>query len=292
MSPKLDIAIVGAGMAGLGAALALAKIGHKVTVFEIEGGLNESGGGIQLSPNCTRIINDYGLTEELTRRAMRLDAIKFRRYATGEIISQTDLHPHMTQRYGHPYLLVRRSDLQNVLFDGAILAGAVVNFSQSVRAIKDDGCGPLVVLSNGTVQEVDLVIGAYGIRSKCRHFIIPDSIIDPIPTDTCAYRAVIDTASVYDNTQTRHLLDGTDSNAWLGSHRQLLGYPIREGLDFNIVGIHVGQVVDPSKYSKIVEDLTAMRRDFEDFEPTVGELLKMVKSVQRLQLQNVPPLDR
>jgi salicylate hydroxylase len=260
-------------MAGLGAALALAKICHKVTVFEIDGNLNESGGGIQLSPNCTRIINDYGLTEELTPRAMHLDAIKFRRYATGEIISQTDLHPHMTQRYGHPYLLVRRSDLQKILFDGAILAGAVVKFSQPVRSIIDDGGGPSVIFSNGTVQEVDLVIGADGIRSKCRHSIIPDSIIDPIPTDTCAYRAVIDTASVYDNTQTRHLLDGTDSNAWLGPRRQLLAYPSRGGLDFNIVGIHVGEVADPNKSSEVVEDLTAMRRDFEDFEPTVGELL-------------------
>lgn len=138
----------------------------------------------------------------------------------------------------------------------------------------------------------------------------------------CAYRAVVAAEGVRRNPRTRHLLEvsspqatypllpklpwwslsltlppvhgmqSVDSNAWLGPHRQLLGYPIRDGRDFNIVGIHLGRVEDPNKSTEMVEDIEAMRSEFGDFDPVVRELLSMVDSAQRWQLQNLPLLDK
>lgn len=287
---RFRIVVIGAGMAGLGAALALARNGYAVTVFESDDSLNETGGGLQLSPNCTRILHHYGLTNELSNHAMCLETIKFRRYASGDIIGQTNLIPQMTENFDFPYWLVRRADLQQILYDGAIRARVEVLFGQTMAEIKNMHGRQVVVLENGEQYDADLVIGADGIRSKCRKYLFPDSTLDPIPTDSCAYRAVVSTAKVKENSVTRHLLNTTDSNAWLGPHRQLLGYPIRGGQDFNLVGIHLGRVADTQKSSEMVEDLDGMRQDFQDFDPVVQELLKMVDSAQRWQLQNVPAL--
>ncbi|ETS86813.1 hypothetical protein PFICI_00641 [Pestalotiopsis fici W106-1] len=284
---RLTIAIIGAGMAGLGAALALARIGHTVTVFEADSGLNETGGGLQLSPNCTRILDDYGLTEELSPNAMHLDAIKFRRYSSGEIIGQTNLRPHMMERYGFPYWLVRRADLQQALFHGAKNAGVHVCFGQTISAIEDEDeddkrARPRVRFGKADheIFEADIVIGADGVRSRCRKSMFPDSVLDPVPTNSCAYRAVLSAEA------------SVDSNAWLGPYRQLLGYPIRGGQDFNMVGVHLGRVAEPNKSSEMVEDLDGMRSEFNDFDPVVRQLLGMVESAQRWQLQNLPPLDK
>lgn len=97
-----DIIICGAGLGGLGAAIAIKKKGHNVTVLEGTAQLAEIGAGIQIPPNSSRILKAYGLYEDIEKVVVWPQSINFRRYTTGDVIGKTPLHPAMSEQYGFP----------------------------------------------------------------------------------------------------------------------------------------------------------------------------------------------
>jgi salicylate hydroxylase len=99
---KLKIIIAGGGLSGLGAAIALRQKGHDVTVLESASRLAEVGAGIQIPPNSTRVLKEYGIYDEILKYVVWPKSIQIRRYATGEILDRTHLHPRLSQVYGFP----------------------------------------------------------------------------------------------------------------------------------------------------------------------------------------------
>jgi salicylate hydroxylase len=106
MGKSFNIIINGGGLGGLAASIALARKGHKVIVLEGAPELNEVGAGIQIPPNSTRIIREFGLEEKFLEKIVWPANINFRRYSTGAIIGATPLHPTMTETYGYPYVFL------------------------------------------------------------------------------------------------------------------------------------------------------------------------------------------
>lgn len=102
MFKRLNTVVVGAGLGGLSAALALRRAGHKVTVLESAKQLTDLGAGIQIPPNSSRILDAWGLLEEFKEKAVQPPNFNVRRYSTGEIIGCTPLNPRTTELYGHP----------------------------------------------------------------------------------------------------------------------------------------------------------------------------------------------
>ena len=108
-----DVIIVGGGIGGLSAALALTRKGLLVRVLERSAEFAEVGAGLQLAPNCTRILHDYGLLDEARRLGVRPAGMVMRDALDGTVLTSLDLN-HLARRYGSPYLVMHRSDLHGL----------------------------------------------------------------------------------------------------------------------------------------------------------------------------------
>ena len=98
---QLNVAVVGAGLAGLAAALCLARHGHHVRVYEASPELIELGAGIQIPPNAFRILDSWGLSEEVLRCTSKPPVEKFRRYSNGKLIGQLRRNTGKEERFGY-----------------------------------------------------------------------------------------------------------------------------------------------------------------------------------------------
>src|SRR3989454_3442129 len=107
----LTIAVIGAGIGGLSAAIALRQAGFVVDVYEQAPELTEVGGGINMGPNAVRILYRLGLRGMLDREAVRPISIHQRRWQDGRTLQRAPLNPMCEQLYGAPHLTVHRADL-------------------------------------------------------------------------------------------------------------------------------------------------------------------------------------
>src|SRR6516164_1761966 len=125
MSTSKQVLVVGAGIGGLAAALALLKRGIDVEVYEQSSELKEVGAGIQISSNGTRVLFALGLEAALAQVQVRPERRELRHWSTGETWNWFDLGDKSIERFGTPHLMLHRGDLHALLAD-------------AVRALKPD----------------------------------------------------------------------------------------------------------------------------------------------------------
>jgi len=261
----LDALIVGAGVGGLTAALALAKAGLSVTVLEQADGLGEVGAGLQVSPNATRVLFHLGLEEALSALAFRPEAVEARGWRQGQVISRADLGAAAQARYGLPYLHMHRADLVSVL-DQACRAEPriTLRLGEAVAACEGDGT-PALSLTSGERLEADLVIGADGIRSRVREALFgPEA---PRFTGQVAWRGLIPAEKLKD-AGIRPV-----ASLWMGPGAHFVHYYVRGGTLVNFVGVVERDDWREESWSSRgeAEDL---RRDFAGWHPTVRRIVE------------------
>ena len=110
MSP-LRVLIIGGGIGGSAAALAMLRAGHEVSVFEQVRAKSEVGAGIQISPNASRLLHRYGLSARLGEIAVRPQAVEARRWDNGSILTSEPLGETVESAFGAPHYHVHRADL-------------------------------------------------------------------------------------------------------------------------------------------------------------------------------------
>ncbi|RVX72524.1 hypothetical protein B0A52_03714 [Exophiala mesophila] len=284
----LRVIICGGGLGGLGAAIALRHKGHEVIVLESALALSEIGAGIQIPPNSTRILDAYyGLGDKLRVQVAWPQKIAIKRYATGTILGRTPLHPQLSEKYGYPYWLIHRADYQRILYDEAVALGAQVILAALVTSIDQEKVS--VTTSDGTEYLADVVVGADGIRSKVREFVLPDQkAIQPNPTANCAYRATVPAEVMRADPDTAQLMTDLNSNAWIGHQRHVMAYPIRQGAMYNLVMCHPGQA-KPGVWNE-PGDVQQMRETYATFDPVIRKVIDNVTSCLRWTLADLPPL--
>src|SRR3954465_9153069 len=112
-----NIAIIGGGIGGLTAALALIRQGIAVDVYEQAPELKELGAGVQISPNGTRVLGALGLGKEAERLGVVVAGKEIRLWSTGQTWKLFDLGRVSVERYGSPYMMFHRGDLHMMLLD-------------------------------------------------------------------------------------------------------------------------------------------------------------------------------
>ena len=231
MAP-LKIAVAGAGIAGLTSALAFARAGHDVTIVERRTGFGESGAGIQVSPNASRILDGLGLSGALARTACEPEGVTIRSLRSGREIGAVRLGRFMRERYGAPSLAIGRSDLHTVLLDAVRgCANISIRIGRDVTGLADatDGITLTTVTSRGVedVTAADLAVGADGLWSKVR--ALKGDSRKPVFSGYAAYRATVPTDAM------PATLTPDRTGLWLGHRCHVVHYAFGGGRLVNIV---------------------------------------------------------
>lgn len=226
-TPKVDVVVVGGGIAGLASAFALTQKGLKVRLLERHAEFGEVGAGLQIGPNCNRILDQWGLLDEVISLGVVPDNLIARDGITGEELTRLDL-ADVRKRYGFPYLVIHRSDLHAVLLRACQRAGVdLVNNAQVTGYENIDGGAR--AFGDGWSESAEIVVAADGIHSVARPMIVQD---EPQNSSYVAYRAAIPAEL------TKELnVSMNDVVVYMGPKNHMVQYPLRSGEMFNLVAV-------------------------------------------------------
>jgi salicylate hydroxylase len=238
-SQSYEVTVVGGGLGGLTAALALRQRGLRVTVLEQASQLGEVGAGIQTAPNASRILMGLGLRRQMEAiHTEPLDQVR-RRWKDGSIVALTSLGQRCKDEFNAPYWHYHRADLHRILLDACLDpagSGPVVEVhtaSKVVELDRTDPARPVAVTEDGQRYACDVLIGADGVRSQVRDLMgAPDTLLF---SGEMAYRALIPGDLIAADPATRWLVDRYQSTIWYGPDRHLVHYMIRGGEYLNVV---------------------------------------------------------
>jgi salicylate hydroxylase len=229
------VLIAGGGIGGLSAALACARVGAEVALFERHAEFSEFGAGIQLSPNVVKILYSWGLQQALAEVAAFPDRLQVRSARSGAELGMLRLGEAMSQRYGAPYLTIHRADLHKLLLAALQQqGGAALHLSSAVIQFAQTETDVAVQLDRDQIERGDLLVGADGGWSSIRQQLLNDGT--PQPTGHLAYRALISQARLPVH------LRSSQVTAWLGPLMHVVQYPVCGGEWLNVVAIVHGQV--------------------------------------------------
>jgi 2-polyprenyl-6-methoxyphenol hydroxylase-like FAD-dependent oxidoreductase len=225
-----DVVVVGGGIGGLGNALALRRAGHTVRVLERAPEFTEVGAGLQLAPNATRILREWGLLDQVLEAGVSPKRLVFKDAVDGRELTHIDLGDGFRRRYGAPYVVIHRSDLLGILHQACLAAGVELVSDCEVTDVAQTVGGAVVHSSTGDYGAA-LVLGADGLRSTLRSHFSDD---DPVCSGYVAYRGAFPVSEVG-----RELTESdlTDVVVHVGPGCHLVQYPLRGGDMFNTVAV-------------------------------------------------------
>jgi salicylate hydroxylase len=227
------IVIAGAGIGGLTAALAIAQRGFGVCVLEAADRLEDVGAGIQLSPNASRILIALGLRERLTPHVFVPEELKVMTAGSGRVLARGPLGADAEQRYGAPYWIIHRGDLQAAL-RAAVEASPDISLhlGSTVEdfAVREDGVAVMARCNGKLIEEHgSALIGADGLWSNVRDRLGHRDA--PRFAHHTAWRALVPAAAVAAE------FSRPAVNLWLGQNAHLVHYPVKGGQLVNVVAI-------------------------------------------------------
>jgi salicylate hydroxylase len=223
----LRVAIIGAGIGGLSAALSLRAAGLEVEVYEQAAALGEVGAGIQISPNASRLLHRAGLADALARRGVRPVAVHQRRWDDGRTLQRAPLGEAVEAVFGAPYYHFHRADLLAALAQA--FPSDRIHLGHRLARFEDAGDRVAASFDNGRTVTADVLVGADGIHSTVRAQLFgPER---PHFTGCIAYRGLVPQERLAD------LSLEVLSNSWWGPGQHFVHYFVAGGRFVNFVAI-------------------------------------------------------
>lgn len=220
--------VIGGGIGGVAAALRLRQQGTRVTLVEHAPEFGEVGAGLQLAPNATRLLAEWGLLDKVLTIAVAPKHLVFRDAVTGREILRHNVQGEFKERYGAPYIVAHRADLHSILVDAAREAGVELLNGVNIVHTENTATGARAVAEDGRAFEADAVVAADGLRSIVRARMSDD---EPVPSGYVAFRGALPISDV------KNASDMEDVVVWLGPRCHLVQYPLRRGEMFNTVAV-------------------------------------------------------
>ena len=165
----MEIAIIGAGMGGLTAGIALKKFGHQVTIYEQAEQILPVGAAISLWSNGVKCLNYLGLTQQVAKLGGQMDDLAYIDGLNGEVMTQFSLAPLIEEVGQRPYP-VSRADLQNMLMDA--FGRQDIQLGKKMLSIEDTGQCVNIAFQDGSSACAELLIGADGTHSITRQYVL------------------------------------------------------------------------------------------------------------------------
>jgi 2-polyprenyl-6-methoxyphenol hydroxylase-like FAD-dependent oxidoreductase len=229
----VEIVVIGGGVGGLTAALALAQGGHRVQVLERAPRFAQAGPGLRLAPNATAVLARLGLLDQVLDLGARPRRAVLRDLGSGTDLAELDLGAPLTARYGTPYLVAGRADLLSLLTDACADADVELRPGRTVTSVDQSSFassvmgGAVVTCADGRVYAGDVVVAADGAQSVARALLGGG---EPSGEGWAAYRRTVSADE----------LDGEAADevaAWTGPDAHFARYPIRVGEAYEQVAV-------------------------------------------------------
>ncbi len=225
------LTIAGGGIGGLTTALALAKRGISSRVLERGGFAEELGAGIQLGANALRRLQSLDLGDAIEAESVRPEALHIFDAYSGKQLKRLPFGKTYEDRYGVPYLALKRADLAKILFEACQTAGIVelqdrFNIGRVIE--REDR----VVVDGPWTENTALLVGADGLWSEVRKAMAPSSHL--VFTGNSAARSMLSTVDL------PAPFDAPVVTLWLGRGSHLVTYPVARGEALNVVFASTG----------------------------------------------------
>ena len=226
-TPGKKFIVVGGGIGGLAAAVALSQQGVHVTVLEQAAQLGEIGAGVQLGPNAFAALDALGVGETARKRAVFTERLIMMDAVDGSEVGSFPVGQAFRDRFQNPYAVIHRADIHTSMLEATQGSNLIhVETSTKVVSVSQDDQGVTAVDQNGRIFKADALVAADGVRSVIREKLFNDP---PRISGHVVYRAVVPVAEMPLDLQINAPV------VWAGPDCHLVHYPLRDGQQYNLV---------------------------------------------------------
>jgi salicylate hydroxylase len=273
---ELKVAIIGGGIGGASAAVALKKIGINADLYEQASEIKEVGAGIGMRATSVKFFKDWGIYDAIQSKTEVSSHIEIRTAMNHLIAKET--WPALTDNPDENWMLfVHRADLIDIFLNQ--LAPENIHLNHKLEQIIDHGDYAEARFENGNIIEADLIIGADGVRSLVRNQLF--SVAPTVYSGTHAYRAIVKDKEIFE------LVPDNAFKIFVDYHAQIYLMPLhhRNEVSFDVTA----ESLDPSWAPEVTnKEIVAL---LENFDPRLKKVAANVEHYVKRSIHDIDPLN-